>query len=526
MDSPFELQTRCLLDTPRYNIPQIFAESVSNHADLPALLFAGQATVSYAELDRISNRLARFLSASGVGPGSRVCLCAEKTLLPYATILASLKLGAVYFAIDPRNPAARTEKIFAQCSPAAVVTDTTLEFPVSEETIHRFTPSWSDLAECAAFDDGAIDPAAIDGSMPAYIMFTSGSTGSPKGAVISHDNLVHFAEWAALEYRFTPEDRHTHLNPIYFDNSVFDIYSTFLTGGCLVPFEASVMNDPGAIVDRLRETACTTWFSVPSLLMYLQVMKVVSRDSFASLKRIIFGGEGFPKVKLKELFDEVGETTELHNVYGPTECTCICSSHLITPVDFADMDGLPTLGHLIQNFRGYVLDDEREVERGELGELCLGGPCVGLGYYNQAEQTTRAFVQNPLNPSHREILYRTGDLVRQDPATGRYHFVGRKDLQIKHQGYRIELEEIQNAFVSLDGVDEAVVLHQKSGNSSRLIAVVASTAGLDPKTLKREVATLLPQYMLPEKILVVPHLPKNANGKTDRQRLAADLASG
>lgn len=514
------------MDKPRYNIPQLFAESVFEHADRPALLFAGKGTVSYAELDRISNRLARFLSSAGVKPGSRVCLCSEKSLLPYATILASLKLGAVYFAVDPRNPAARTEKIFAQCSPTAVVTDTDLEFPVSAESIHRFAPSWNDLAECAAFNDGPIDSSAVDGSMPAYIMFTSGSTGSPKGAVISHDNLVHFAEWAGIEYRFTPEDRHTHLNPIYFDNSVFDIYSTFLTGGCLVPFEASVMNDPGAIVDRLRETACTTWFSVPSLLMYLQVMKVVSRDSFASLTRIIFGGEGFPKVKLKELFDEVGGSTGLYNVYGPTECTCICSSHLVTEEDFRDMDGLPTLGHLIPNFRGYVLDDDQEVERGELGELCLGGPCVGLGYYNQPEQTSKAFVQNPLNPSFREILYRTGDLVRQDPASGYYSFVGRKDLQIKHQGYRIELEEIQNAFISLDGVDEAVVLHRKSGGSSRLIAVVASTAGLDPKNLKRDVAALIPQYMLPEKILVMSHLPKNANGKTDRQRLADEIASG
>src|SRR5262249_31131391 len=167
----------------------------------------------------------------------------------------------------------------------------------------------------------------VAGSDPAYIMFTSGSTGVPKGAVIGHDNLLHFIGWTQTQYDFTPDDVHTHLNPLYFDNSVFDIYSTFFTGGELVPFDWNSLQDPAALAGRVRAMRCTVWFSVPSLLMYLQVMKVATRSHLGTLRKIVFGGEGFPKPRLKQLFDELNPAAELHNVYGPTECTCICSSY-------------------------------------------------------------------------------------------------------------------------------------------------------------------------------------------------------
>jgi len=278
-------------------------------------------------------------------------------------------------------------------------------------------------------------------------------------------------------------------------------------------------------VERIHREGCSVFFSVPSLLMYLQTMKVAKREYLGSLRKIIFGGEGYPKVKLKPLFDELGDQAEFYNVYGPTECTCICSSYRVTQKDFEALDGFPPLGSLIVNFRGYVLDDEQAVETGGVGELCLGGPCVGLGYYNQPEQTAKVFVQNPLNSSFHERLYRTGDLVRVNPADGQLYFVSRKDLQIKHQGYRIELEEIQHALVAIDGIDEAVALHAVKDNISSIVAVVATEGKLTAAEIKSKVAEKIPRYMIPEKVHILERMPKNPNGKTDRPLLKQTYAS-
>ena len=508
----------------RYNLPQLFGDVVAQYGDRLAIQFDRGVHVTYRTLDRVSNQMARFLMERGVSMGDRICICTEKTPVHYAMVMGALKVGAAYFSVDSKNPIRRIESIIGQCEPKVIITDTDLNFGSRSNLVVRCGESYEDLP-IAAFDEGPVDTERITGSLPAYIMFTSGSTGTPKGAVISHDNLMRFVAWAQEEYGFTAEDRHTHLNPVYFDNSIFDIYSTFFSGGCLIPFGSSILADPSAIVARIEEMECTTWFSVPSLLMYLQVMKEIRPEPLRSLKRIIFGGEGYPKVKLKELYEILGEQTQLINVYGPTECTCICSSYAISEADFADLEGLPPLGQLIPNFQAYLLDGDDETALGESGELCLGGPCVGLGYYNQSKETEGAFVQNPLNTTYVETIYRTGDLARRDPKDGKLYFVGRKDLQIKHQGYRIELEEIQNALVSLDGVDEAAVLYRDDVGQGQIIAVVASTAVLDTKGLKRELAAHVPQYMVPNRIHLVESMPKNANGKTDRKRLKEEYVA-
>jgi D-alanine--poly(phosphoribitol) ligase subunit 1 len=503
----------------------MFAEVVRRHPDRPAIRFSQSQGVTYRRLDELSNQTARFLLDRGVRPGDRVGVCMEKSLAAYVVLFGALKAGACYFALDPRSPVARNRRIVDQCSPSLLFSD---HCGVVEQFDVPVTPveacaEWVPPVE--GYAASPIDSTRIDGSSPAYIMFTSGSTGTPKGAVISHANLVHFAHWARRQYEFTPDDRHTHLNPLYFDNSVFDVYSTLLSGGSLVPFTSDTLADPAAIVRRIEDMQCTVSFSVPSLLMYLQVMKQIRRNSLRSLRRIIFGGEGYPKVKLHQLYEELKGQTELINVYGPTECTCICSSYTLSDADFDDLEGLPPLGELIPNFRGYLLDGDAQAADGETAELCLGGPSVGLGYYGQSEQTRRAFVQNPLNAHYNETIYRTGDLVRRDPVDGKLHFVGRQDLQIKHQGYRIELEEIQHALLSLEGVDDAVALQQKLDQHSRIVAVVAARSGSDPRLLKKQVAAHVPSYMVPDKIHILEAMPKNANGKTDRQWLTRKYAA-
>lgn len=503
-----------------YNPPQLFQVAVQQHANRPAIAFTPSDKLTYLELDRLSSQAARYLLQQGLRKGDRVGLCLEKSASFYILVLAALKIGTPYFALDPRNPASRIASIVEQCWPGIIFSHQRLV--ACPDTIPNILcPEGNELPEfCAGYSDQPLpEMHAVCGSDPAYIMFTSGSTGTPKGAVMSQDNLLHFIQWAASQYGFTPEDVHTHLNPVYFDNSVFDIYSTLFTGGQLVPFDHETLLNPGALAGRLREMACTVWFSVPSLLLFTQVMKVSTPELFGSLRKIIFGGEGFPKVKLKALMDALGTSVEYHNVSGPTECTCICTTYRVTQADFADLEGLPPLGSLIPNFNGYILDGDNPATPGQTGELCLGGPCVGLGYYNQPELTQRAFVQNPVRNACMEIIYRTGDLVRLNPEDNKLYFVGRKDLQIKHMGYRIELEEIQHALSLCHGVDENAVVYKQAQGQGEIIAIVAARQTPELKALRAELAEFIPKYMMPAKIHFLERLPKNANGKTDRQTL-------
>ena len=503
------------------NLADEFEQVVRAHRSMPAIRFDASSTISYDELDHLSNQVARFLGDRGVGKGDRVGICTDKHLAPYAVALAAIKMGAVYFALDPDNPAARLEKILRQCDPALVFTDSSLPVGGFEDRQIVCEPSRTALPFAAPFESGVIALPEVDPSDPAYIMFTSGSTGVPKGAVMSVGNVLNFARWAREEYAFGPDSVHTAVNPLFFDNSVFDFYSTFFSGGSLVPFDAATMADPAAIVERIERMGCTVLFCVPSLLMYLQTMKLARRETLGSLETIIFGGEGFPKRRLRPLFEEVGARACLINVYGPTECTCICSSHVIGEADFDDLDGLPPLGALTAGFAGYILDGDDEVVPEEVGELCLGGPGVGLGYVNDPDLTRAAFVDNPAQGADNERIYRTGDLVRTDRDTGLLHFVSRMDLQVKHQGYRVELEEVQLAMASLDRVDEAVALQRRDRAGSQLIGIVASAeGGLNAKELKKELRGLLPPYMIPAKIHVIDCMPKNRNGKTDRRELA------
>jgi len=502
-----------------------FAQVVDKNSDRVALLFDEANKFSYRQLDQLSNQVGRFLISRGLGRGSRVCIHLEKSVAAYSVVLGCIKTGITYFAADPASPESRLESIFEQCPPALIFSETIERLGKWVKKTVFCRNGSADF--CSSLDTSSLhlaDPVSL--SDPAYIMFTSGSTGVPKGAVITHSNLHYFVDWAANEYGFTPNDLHTHLNPIYFDNSVFDMYSTFFSGGTLVPFTSALLQDPFGVVERIERLKCNIFFSVPSMLIYLQTTKAVEKGSMRSLKKIIFGGEGYPKTKLAELYECVGGHTELINVYGPTECTCICSTYAISAADFENLDGYPPIGSLISTFSYYLLDGDHAVVPGEVGELCLGGPCVGHGYFNQPDLTRGVFVQNPLNVAFEERLYRTGDLMRLDPTDGKLWFVGRKDFQVKHQGYRIELEEIQHAFARIPGVEEAAVFQVNEVGVSKIIGVVATIQSLLPEDLRRNVARFIPKYMVPSNILVIDRLPKNPNGKTDRKKLLELYVSG
>lgn len=505
-----------------YNLASYFAEGAKAHAARPALRYPDRSH-SYAELMDWAQRLANLLLQKGCKRGDVIAIGHNKRPLSYALMLAALRLGVAYVNIDVASPAARNARILTISGAKLLFFDD----PAFEQSLQGLPQLYlCELIFLTEDDLAAIAPSDlqtqqrlmrdVDGSCIAYLMFTSGSTGAPKGVAVTHQNVLHFICWGQTYFNVAPQDNFANLSPMYFDNSVFDFYVGLFSGASLTPVYRELMTAPYQLIPYVGKMQCTIWFSVPSLLIYVMAMKAMTANALPTLRHIVFGGEGYPKTELKKLYDLFSHQASLVNVYGPTECTCICSAHRLEDRDFDDMQGLPTLGHLNQNF-DYRIVDEQDHDM-DTGELCLIGPNVAAGYFNDPDRTALSF-STLLDPARfMKRMYRTGDIVRE--SEGRLYFVGRKDNQIKHMGYRIELEEIEHALVTLPQVDQAAVIYERTNVAyGKLIGFVAASTEIEEKALLGELARLLPEYMLPNKLVVLAELPKSPNGKVDRQHL-------
>jgi D-alanine--poly(phosphoribitol) ligase subunit 1 len=507
------------------NLGIAFQDIIHRHKSRTALFYpvTGE-RVSYGELNLLTDRIVRILQAKSLREGHVAALFHDKSPAAFAAMLVCFRLGIIYTNLDPDSPWERLRKILSNCQPNIII-NAFHEMPFATELeTEGFLNAFHLRDTQALTEDGPLsDRHIISGGSPAYIMFTSGSTGIPKGAVMSHANLLWFIAWAQERFAITPEDVLTNVNPIYFDNSVFDFYSAIFSGATLIPVTSDQVKDTRRLVRLVNDAGCTIWFSVPSLLVYLLTTRALTASDFPDIRKIIFGGEGFPKTKLHQLYTLFGVRTDLENVYGPTECTCICSAHTIDATDFEDMQSLAPLGLPAQNFAIEILppDDTNP----DFGELFLRGPQVGLGYYNDPDRTAKAFIQNPHHSLYSDIGYRTGDLVQRD-ARGWLHFKGRSDFQIKHMGYRIELEEIEAALNSLDDVKECAVIYQRFSDSlGQIVAFAAMAKPQPPEKLRLKIAAIVPIYMVPKHVIVIDLLPKNANGKIDRVALQSITAN-
>lgn len=510
------------MKTYHYNLGSCFAEVASAHSVKPALCYTDR-VYTYGDLNRWVDSLASLLLSRGCRRGDVIAIGHNKRPLSYALMLAALRLGVAYVNIDVASPVARSSSILGVSGASLLLYDDSSFTQSMEElaTNHGCellflseenlpTVSSSELDEQHHFME------LVDGACIAYIMFTSGSTGVPKGVAVTHQNVLHFIAWGHSRFGITDQDNFANLSPMYFDNSVFDFYVGLFSGASLSPITRNLLTSPYELVPHVGKMGCTIWFSVPSLLIYLMAMKALNPSTLPSLRAIVFGGEGYPKVELQKLYRLFSPQASLVNVYGPTECTCICSAYTISEVDFEDLSGLPPLGHLNPNFDYCILDDlDRDAQS---GELCLIGPNVAAGYFNETERTSLAFKTLTDPRRFMKRMYRTGDLVREE--AGILHFIGRKDNQIKHMGYRIELEEIEHALVKLKEVNQAAVIyHRTHAAYGKLIGFVACGEVVEEKALLAGLARLLPDYMVPSRLIVMPKLPKNPNGKVDRQQL-------
>lgn len=510
----------------QYNLGLHFYQIAELYKARTALKYPDGKSYCYKELNEFSNQLGRFLLSSNISKGEVIAIFNEKSYTAYSLMLACLKTGIIYTNLDVSSPWLRIERIIKTSQPKAVFFDQ--ESKEIECALNRSVPSIAifNLGDellhqkvLSLNKENQVETFLIHGEDPSYIMFTSGSTGFPKGAVMSHDNVLNFIKWGKQTFGINEEDVFTNANPVYFDNSVFDFYVSLYNGATLVPLSHDLVKSARELVSAINESRCTIWFSVPSLLVYLLTTKALGKEDFKTIKRISFGGEGFPKNKLKQLYDLFHERITLYNVYGPTECTCICSSHVISETDFENMNELASLGYIAPNFGYEILS--ASPENLNFGELALIGPCVGLGYYNDIERTNQTFIQNPKSRFN-QLMYKTGDLVEK-ADNGHLYFRGRIDNQIKHMGYRIELEEVEAALSTINYINEVGVVYEKINAELGQIKAFVSVCdnNRDSKRIINDIKKLLPPYMVPRVISVLTELPKNANGKIDRKQLTS-----
>ena len=490
--------------------------------------FANQASLetpdgvwTYADLDQKSELIGAQLSESGVSQGDVIGILSHKSVDSYTLIIACLKFGYIYVNLDPESPASRLEKMLDVCLPRLIFVDCDIA-PECRSMLEKRTCSLLDAQslnrEPAGLRFKGISP-RLHGLSPAYIMFTSGSTGFPKGVTITHGGLINFISWAGSYFKINNHDKFAQLSPMFFDNSVFDFYVALFSGACLVPITKELLRKPYDLVQYISRKKCTIWFSVPSLLVYLLTVRALQPGCLSDIRLFIFGGEGFPKGELRKLYDLFCSQAKLINVYGPTEGTCICSSYEISQSDFERMDTLAPLGTINPAFDYVILDPESNVRvsRGDKGELCITGPNLSLGYFNQPELTDLKFVQNPEISCFESKVYRTGDLVFECDQV--LQFAGRLDNQIKHMGYRVELEEIEACLHVLDIVDHAVVMYIKRDDLfGKFVALVQTASGCVERgyEVAERCNSLLPTYMRVAEVKIVERLPRNANGKVDR----------
>lgn len=493
-----------------YNLASQFKHIVNQYGSKEALIYEDR-NYSFLELSKRANYFSLFLQAKNITIGDVLCIINNKEFDSYAMMIACLMNGVAYVNIDPENPEDRVNKIINRCQPKAIFTDNQGEqFKALSLSlgVYYFDGSIHFEQGKKSFEETP----KIDGNTIAYIMFTSGSTGEPKGVAITHQNVIHFIHWIKDRYKILPQDNFANLSPMYFDNSVFDFYGGFFNGASLTPIKKELFESPLKLIKYIEEKNCTIWFSVPSLLIFLINMKVLREGILKSIRVFTFGGEGFPKSILKKLYENFNKTAKIINVYGPTEGTCICSSYDITEAEFHDLSELPSLGKMNPNFSYLIEGEDGNMNE---GELIIIGPNVAAGYYRFPEKTNESFGVFEEGKFYLNRYYRTGDIVKKE--NGLLYFKGRKDNQIKHMGYRVELEEVELSINKLEGVMEAAVIYQRLNDSyGKIIAFIVSEKIKEEKEIKQLLEKFLPTYMLPNKIQFMEVLPKNANGKIDR----------
>ena len=369
-----------------------------------------------------------------------------------------------------------------------------------------------------AADDSAISSVSsriIDTDI-LYVLFTSGSTGIPKGVIINHRAVIDFTEWAVDTFHFDDSQIIGNQASFHFDMSVFDIYITLKTGSTMHIIPQRCFTFPVMLMRYFTEHKINTIIFVPTMLCRVADMKLLDKFELPCLKNILFIGEVMPAKYLNMWMKKMPDS-RFANLYGPTETT-MASTYYIVNRQIDDTEAIP-IGRPCGNTDIIILNEHNEpASDGEIGELCIRGSSLSYGYYNNPEKTAEVFVQNPLNTSYPERIYRTGDLAHYNKY-GEIMYDGRKDFQVKHSGHRIELGEIETAVSSLDGIEQCCCLHERTEDK----LILFYSGSLTSENIRMKLSDILPGYMLPNVNVRLDNMPLNLNGKIDRVLLCEKL---
>ena len=521
----------------------LVSESVAKYPDRPAISFKERA-ITYAELERESNKLAHTLVALKIEKGDRVGLYFNRGIESIVAACGVLKAGATYVPIDPAAPISRVAYIIEKCEIKSVLT-LRQKMAKMEQVLSEHSPlkhiilldgvdpdvgsvgSTRLIDGCAVSDElGERAPlvSVIDSDV-AYILFTSGSTGNPKGVMISHRNALTFVNCACNFFGIEKEDRLSNIAPLHFDMSIFDIFVALKAGARVVVIPEITAMFPTRLAEYISEKKISVWNSVPSALALLATYKDLDTCDLSSLRLILFAGELFP-LKYLRLLQETIPGARFCNMYGQTEANS--STYYWVNQLPSDGSGLP-IGKALPNFEVFALDENgnRVHQPEQEGELYVRASTVALGYWGEPQKTQNAFVRNPLRPDLPERVYKTGDLVRLD-SDGNYVFLGRKDHMVKSRGYRIELGEIEAVIADHEQVKNSVVIaipDELIGNRIAAVIVPLSKGAVGKEDVIGYCAMRLPKYMIPEVIEFRDSLPMTSSGKVDRKSLSQCLSS-
>ncbi|MFX0195081.1 MAG: amino acid adenylation domain-containing protein [Candidatus Hodarchaeota archaeon] len=527
-----------------YLLGHLLSESIHRFPDRQAVVCDGE-SMSYGELEKLANKLAMALRSEGVTRGDRVGIFLNKSIASIISVFGVLKAGATYVPIDRMAPPKRISYLVENCGikciltsqdkiqridqavpedlplNSIILTDGSLDQSVELQGSMRLL-QWEAVL---SFDDQGVSASANTDSDVAYILYTSGSTGNPKGVMISHLNALTFVNMAHEFFNIEKEDRLSNHAPLHFDLSVFDIFTALKAGATLIIVPEKTSLFPVKLAECIQNNRITVWNSVPSALSLLAARVPLDNYDFAALRLILFAGEIFPVKHLRVLKKHIPRA-EFYNMYGQTEA----NSSTYFPVGELPPDDqwrIP-IGKAFPNFEVFALDEnQRKIEKpGEEGELYVRGSSVAQGYWGDPQKTAASFVDNGSQPHYKERIYKTGDLVTLDEG-GNYIFIGRKDHMIKSRGYRVEIGEIETTLYSHPRIREAAVVpipDELIGNRIVAFLVPETENILRIEDVIDFCSERIPKYMIPESIEFRKSLPKTSTGKVDKNLLAAEIS--